>query len=682
MRNFVRTGILRFCGISSDPACDRWCCTISRTETATLRAVVLSAVVILAGAYAVDAAYADVAKHPPPFQQQRDGVALYDIQCNEPRELYIRDSQMPVCITAPTYELLSGYGMDLVLASSASPETGVQQVVEETIEMYKADGEETFARINAMESHDPAYPFVFTFDTTEVVAHGADPDLVGAGLLEILTPDRPLDAILADLDRDGGTWVEYTFLNPATDRVEYKVSWFYLHDGYIFGSGHYASPETRVQQVVEETIEMYKADGEETFARINAMESHDPAYPFVFTFDTTEVVAHGADPDLVGAGLLEILTPDHPLDAILADLDRDGGTWVEYTFLNPATDRVEYKVSWFYLHDGYIFGSGHYASPETRVQQVVEETIEMYKADGEETFARINAMESHDPAYPFVFTFDTTEVVAHGADPDLVGAGLLEIPTPDRPLDAILADLDRDGGTWVEYTFLNPATDRVEYKVSWFYLHDGYIFGSGHYASPETRVQQVVEETIEMYKADGEETFARINAMESHDPAYPFVFTFDTTEVVAHGADPDLVGAGLLEILTPDRPLDAILADLDRDGGTWVEYTFLNPATDRVEYKVSWFYLHDGYIFGSGHYASPETRVQQVVEETIEMYKADGEETFARINAMESHDPAYPFVFTFDTTEVVAHGADPDLVGAGLLEILTPDRPLDARVGA
>ena len=575
-------------------------------ETATLRIAALFAVVVLAGVYAVDAA---AAEYPPPFQQQRDGITLYDIQCNEPRELYIRDSHMPVCITASTYELFSGYGMDLVPVSSITPETKVQRIVEETIGLYKSEGVDAFATINAMAENDiPYYPFVLDPVAGTTVSHGAHPERVG-GQSVILSgaADSPPEEIIERLQAGAGTWTEYVFEDPRDNVDKLKRSWLVLHDGYVFGAGYYVDPEVRVQDVVDEIIRLYEADGEDAFATINAMRSSDPAYPFAFAFDTTEMVAHGAVPELVGQNVTKLVTADRSAEQIEADLERDGGTWVEYRFLNPATGQEDRKITWLYLYDGYVFGSGYYIDPATAVQQVVEGTIDAYQSEGVGAFATISAMRSSDPAYPFAFAFDTTEMVAHGAVPELVGQNVTKLVTADRSAEQIRADLERDGGTWVEYRFLNPATGQEDRKTTWLYLYDGYVFGAGYYIDPEVRVQEAVHEAVHLYVIHGEEdAFAAINAMESSDPTYPFAFAFDTMEMVAHGAVPELVGQNVTKLVTADRSAEQIRADLERDGGTWVEYRFLNPATGQEDRKITWLYLYDGYVFGSGFYKDVE----------------------------------------------------------------------------
>ena len=112
----------------------------SCTARADLKTAVLLAVALLSGTHLAGTAYGDdspsdahgsdhltdtgkIERHPPPFQQQRDGVFLSAIQCNAPNELYIRDAETPVCITPSAFAWLSGYGMNLA-AYDESPASG------------------------------------------------------------------------------------------------------------------------------------------------------------------------------------------------------------------------------------------------------------------------------------------------------------------------------------------------------------------------------------------------------------------------------------------------------------------------------------------------------------------------------------------------------------------------------
>ena len=80
-----------------------------------IKIMLLIAVAALAGTITIDAV---AAEYPTPLQQQRDGVSIDAIQCNAPRDLYLMNSMIPVCIYASTYDSLLERGLDLVLHES------------------------------------------------------------------------------------------------------------------------------------------------------------------------------------------------------------------------------------------------------------------------------------------------------------------------------------------------------------------------------------------------------------------------------------------------------------------------------------------------------------------------------------------------------------------------------------
>ena len=88
----------------------------------------------------------------------------------------------------------------------------------------------------------------------------------------------------------------------------------------------------------------------------------------------------------------------------------------------------------------------------------------------------------------------------------------------------------------------------------------------------------------------------------SDDEYHLFVLDLDG-RIVAHGADPSLVGQSIFDLTEPDKTLGHISGDLYSSGETQIRYRFTNPATGNEEMKRSSLVLHDGYAFGSGMYA-------------------------------------------------------------------------------
>lgn len=658
-------------------------------------------VAVLAGSFGAGAAYADghgvmasgEETYPPPLQQQRDGVALLDIKCNSPLDLYVRDSQTAVCITESTYEAMVGLGLDLVPASSVGADADglivrdqrakVQKVVSEAVQMYKDEGEAAFDAINAMRSADPTYPFVFGSDYI-LVANGAIPELVGLNVLALVTPDRSADVIMAELDAEGGSWVEYRFPNPATGQEERKITWLSEYDGYIFGSGYYVDPARSVMEVVSNAIDLYESQGKDVFATINALSAEPTThYPFVLDISAGTIASHGFQPERVGEqSILLNATSDHPPQTVLERLQTGVGVWVEYVYEDPVDKVDRFKRSWMVLHDGYAFGAGYYLSPDARVQEVVDRTVQMYKDDGAAAFDAINAMRSSDPTYPFVIEYDTLTLVANGAVPELVGLNVLSISTPDRPLEEIVADIESDGVAWVEYRFPNPATGQEERKITWLTAYDGYVFASGYYIDPVTAVKASVDDALALYATLGKDAFVAIDAMSADPtPYYPFVLSAEDGSVLAHGAFPERVGIQsviLGDSATASDPPEVILERLREGTGTWTDYSFQDPTDGTEKHKRTWLFLRDGYVFGAGYYLSSEAWVQGVVDDVVRQYEVEGEKaTFAAVSAMRSTEASYPFIYTLDGRVLVAHGANPDLVGEALDDLIKPDRPFE-----
>ena len=427
------------------------------------------------------------------------------------------------------------------------------------------------------------------------------------------------------------------------------------------------SIEDRVAALARETVDLYRSSGEAAFDMITPKLPTYSAdlYPFVIDAATLEMVAHGAYPDFTG------VVPDAPVAAdessrqVLADLRRDGAAWVEYMATNPGTGAIQLKRSWITLHDGYMFGAGHFLY-DSGVQQVVEEAVRLYEAEGTDAFGIITPeMEIYTPDhYPFILNAADLKTEAHATIPSLVGVCCSDAiqNTGDRPIDVILADLHREGGTWVEYIFVNPDTHTEQLKRTWLYLYDGYIFGSGYYL-PDSRIQSQVDAAIHLYASSGEDAFGVITpeTIDEFATIYPFVLDGTTLETVAHGASPHELGEPYEHLKAADRPLERILADLREDSNTWVAYMSENPGTRTEQLTRAYLSLHDGYIFGSGYYL-PDSRVQSMVDEAIYTYRSNSETVFDDINSgvLNRHD-IYPIIR--NTTHVQAHGTLPHLVG-------------------
>ena len=366
-------------------------------------------------------------------------------------------------------------------------DTAVVSVVDDIIEMYDSDKAGTLDYINTLNTTDPHYPFVIDSATGIIVAHGANSDLrFTESLLTNNQAHKPYDVILDELvehSMDGseyrGVWAEYVFLNPELGQDQLKRSWLVLHDGYIFGSGHYYSPEDRSKQEVDYAIELYDTLGRDAFKRINTLSLHPYSfYAVVIDIDSSKVVAHGAFPyENVGVKVTQSLEG-------LNDLDHDSSFWLYVQNKNPISGVVEQKRIWVTPHDGYLFTSGYYYSAEDKVRDNIESLVEAYKSDKEKVIDEVNALNSVDPYYPFILNVTTGKIVAHGAFVSRVGIDSIILNDgTERLSQDILDDLYAYNSTWTDYIFANPSTGESEHKRTYLYLYDGHVFGAGFYYS-------------------------------------------------------------------------------------------------------------------------------------------------------------------------------------------------------
>ena len=448
-----------------------------------------------------------------------------------------------------------------------------------------------------------------------------------------------------------------------------------------------STPDKYTQYLVKDAINRYTSDGlDATVAYYNTPESIDGQW-YIFIGDENDMMlAHAANPDLVGRPFSYAVGPNaYPAgSAVAASADEDG-EWFSYTFPNPTTGGVETKHSWMVRYDGLLFGTGWYeagpakSDPPTYTQTFVRQAIALYDAVGlDETVAYYNTPESIDGQW-YIFIGDEEDtLIAHAANPSLVGVPAVEVKGPNAyPSGAAVAAVADQDGEWFSYTFPNPATGGVETKHSWMVRYDGLTFGSGWYEDGPAKsdapayTQAFVRQAIALYDAVGlEDTVAYYNTPESIDGQW-YIFVGDEEDMMlAHAANPDLVGRPFSYAIGPNAyPAgEAVAASADQDG-EWLSYTYPNPATGGVETKHSWMVRYDGLLFGSGWYEGGPSKsdapayTKAFVQQAINLYDAVGRDrTVAYYNNPESIDGQW-YVFIVDEDGYTISHRIPEFIG-------------------
>ena len=453
-----------------------------------LEATLLSAVIALAGAASVDLAHA--AEYPPPYQQLREGTAPEAVLCNEPSELYIRNSDTPVCITPAAHKLLAAHGVDLdtptlaaIVGSIHDSGPGqVQQVVKAAVRAYEIDPEGTINAINSLpEAGAWHYPYVIDLETRIVVADGSDPAQVG-NLSPVFGPfaTNPAEGVISRLNSGSGVWEDYTLLDLESGSDLLKRSWLVLHDGYIFGAGYPYPVEEKIYEGIRNSIDLLESEGEGAFEIITA-ESDKGKYATIFDPATGTELANSRQPHRVGGPAPPLPIPWTGFADILRGTDEP--VWAYIQIDSPVTGGPAQMAGLFDDYDQYLLVNAYTYPAEDKVKHVVDAAIALYEADKENAFEAITG-QSLNPHYPFVLDPVAEAVVAHGASHETMDASsLFFADITVRPFGEIMAELEAGEGAWAEYLHPYPGTDYTAEKRSWLVLHDGYIFGAGYYKS-------------------------------------------------------------------------------------------------------------------------------------------------------------------------------------------------------
>ena len=134
-----------------------------------------------------------------------------------------------------------------------------------------------------------------------------------------------------------------------------------------------------------------------------------------------------------------------------------------------------------------------FAQTTDEVVGLVQQTKKAAEENALQTFARINRAEDpyRDADNPslYVFVLDTDlTVIAHPIRTPTIGTSLKGKPDARGKMfrDEMLAIALDHGSGWVDYHFMNPKTNEVAHKTSYFELVRGsdgkdYIIGSGKY---------------------------------------------------------------------------------------------------------------------------------------------------------------------------------------------------------
>ena len=446
-------------------------------------------------------------------------------------------------------------------------------------------------------------------------------NLVGA----TLPPAHSLTRLVRGVADSG--WINHLQTNPATGQRDSKRSYFALHDGVVFGSGHFsvrANLAGIIREYVSNAIGHYRTEGlDATIDFYNSRESVDGEL-YLFLMDADDIyLAHPIFPRLIGTDVKDVVGSNgYELGIEIAKATAEGH-WVEYLWPNPVTGREEPKTTWVVRHEGLIFASGYYtpdpmaeppawlnADPREYTVEYVQQAIERYERDGLESMTNFYNSTAAFEGQFYLFAMDANDIYfIHPLFPRLIGTDIKDVVGSDGfELGKAIAEATEEG-IWVEYLWPHPVTLQEAPKVTFAIRHDGRIFASGYYPAaddPEAHTMAYVQAAIDRYEADGlEATVAYYNSSESFDGA-SFLFLVDENDLyLVHPLLPQRIGTDVK--LVRARGLDGAVFNYGEQiagvtgEGRW--FHILRPSAQGTgSVAHAWVIRHDGLIFGSAYF--------------------------------------------------------------------------------
>jgi signal transduction histidine kinase len=124
---------------------------------------------------------------------------------------------------------------------------------------------------------------------------------------------------------------------------------------------------------------------------------------------------------------------------------------------------------------------------------------------------------------------------------------------------------------------------------------------SGMHSPVAQKAKTIVEAASDYIRTHSKDMVAVQNAIRSDprfsDPEnalYVFMHCYDVARkeaiVCAHGIRPELIGKNMWHLRTPNGRLlfHEIARMVEKNGGGWIEYDWLNPFSNRLQTKISY----------------------------------------------------------------------------------------------
>ena len=512
----------------------------------------------------------------------------------------------------------------IAVGATAEADTQTLGYVTAAIAAYEQDGlASTVAHYNSEVSIEGGRSLMMVDRSSlTLLAAPIFRNLVGATLPQGHSLLRVVRGVTED-----GLWLNHLQTNPVNGQREPRRSYFVLHDGIVFSSGHFsvrADLAGVIREYVSNAIGRYQTDGLEATIDFYNSDASVDGYLYLFLMDPDDIyLAHPIFPHLIGTDIKDVVGSNgYELGREIAKATPEGH-WVEYPWPNPATGREEPKTAWVVRHNGHIFASGYYtpdpnaeppawigADPREYTVEYVQRAIERYERDGLESMTNYYNSTAAFEGQFYLFAMDASDIYfVHPLFPRLIGTDIKNVVGSDGfELGKAIAAATEEG-IWVEYLWPHPVTLQEAPKVSFAIRHDGRIFASGYYPTaedPEANTMAYVQAAIDRYERDGlEATVAYYNSTESFDGASFLTLVGENDLYLVHPLLPQRIGTDVK--LVRARGLDGMVFNYGEqiasvtEEGRWFQ-TLRPSAQGSGSAAHVWAIQHDGLIFASAYF--------------------------------------------------------------------------------
>ena len=606
--------------------------------------------------------------YPSPAKQLKDGVGMHDIQCNDSRELYIRQSQTPVCLYDETYDLMQGRGIELVPVTPSS-----------STDIFTSEEAQWLADNPVIRvSFDPGWtPIEYADESGNL--QGVTLDYIaefeaisGADLVPVPAAETWADALMAVEERNAE--IMY-MVAPTPERLEYMS----------FTSPHYTIKTSMVSlndtllNIDDEGLTLITINGYEIESWLD--ENH-PDTEYIPVDSPAEAYA------LLAAGGADAFTSVWPVAVHHAKMSGIDNVY------NVGTTGHQYDLTVGYRNDLPLLGS----IMQKVLDQIPQEKIDSWygaSASAGEIFTTEEAQwladnpvirVSFDPGWtPIEYADESGNL--QGVTLDYIaefeaisGADLVPVPAAETWADALMAVEERNA----EIMYMVVSTpERLEYMS----------FTSPHYTIKTSMVSlndtllNIDDEGLTLITINGYEIESWLD--ENH-PDTEYIPVDSPAEAYA------LLAAGGADAFTSVWPVAAHNAKMSGIDNVY------NVGTTGHQYDLTVGYRNDLPLLGSIMQKTldniPQERIDSwydavaqttddaetlesvvigVIDDAIALYDSDPANAFEQITSMELTNPQYPFAMDYLTTRIVAHGAFPERVGEIAVALTESNIPLD-----